>query len=86
MSADHRVVADSHLSRAAECVIELPLGSPDQMAYLATAQVHATLALAEQTAALVAQQKLANLIEWSTRDGYHPNAAMSIQISQGLGL
>ena len=49
MSSDHKVIAARHLARAAECAISLPIGSPDQMAYLATAQVHATLALVQAT-------------------------------------
>lgn len=78
MSTDHKVVADSHLSRAAECVIELPLGSPDQMAYLATAQVHATLYAAEQ-------QRIANLMEAAVMYGSNP-AGWPSEIREGLGL
>ena len=47
MSTDRKAIAESHLSRAADCAMVLPLGSPDQMAHLAAALANAALYAAE---------------------------------------
>lgn len=46
---------------------------------IAHAQVHATLALVEQ-------QRIANLIAWTTAPGYAPNSAADAAIAEALGL
>lgn len=46
---------------------------------LAEAQVHATLYLAEQ-------QRIANIIAWTTSDGYRPSPHVQDEITKGLGL
>ena len=57
------------------------------------AQVHATLALAEaadaQVAATLAQTeqlRLANVIAWTTGNGYNPSPAVLAAMEKGLGL
>ena len=81
MSSDRKAIAESHLARAAECATSLPLGSPDQMAYLAAAQANAALYAAEQ-------QRIANLIQWTTGAdlGNEPDATQLAIILDGLGL
>ena len=81
MSTDRKAIAESHLARAAEWGASLPLGSPEQVAHLAAAQANATLYAAEQ-------QRIANLIQWTTAADFdnEPDATQLAIILDGLGL
>lgn len=72
---DHATVARTILSN----IEPVEMTNPETGNWLAKAQVSALLALVEQ-------QRIANLIAWTTRDGQTPIAEVRNIIAEGLGL
>ena len=72
---DHKAEAESRI----DWTFRGGATDSERASMVAKAQVHATLYLAEQNLA-------ANLIAWTTRPGYKPNAETQARIEKALGL